>query len=174
MKDESELFFKVRPDNHRDKINMRMEIIGVHIQKVICKSDESNTATPTEDCYYDPVVIDSCDYQKIKKIPHGGKLCIKMEKDNYLCISDIDATYSSNLTFGKIKDRNDLYIKNFDKDIFRKTAKITGLSNRIQFYSPKIHEYPSYPLMIKVKIGNIGRIMIFIKDETQIKLEGEE
>lgn len=168
MKTEEKMYFTIEPENKK-KINVKSETMHIQTQRVICKSKESNMMIPEISCYHDPVVIDSCDYQRVKKLPHSGHLKIRMDKDCYLSISDIDATYSSNLTFGAIDKRKDIYERTFDKDTFRKTAKITGLSDKLQFYSPKVDDYPLYPLLIKVKVGDLGKYMIFVKDESQLE-----
>lgn len=174
MKSHNKIHFRIQSGNTEEKINVKSEEFCIQCQRVVCRSDESSMTAPSKDSYYKSVVIDSSDFQKIKKLSQEGSLRIKMEKDNYLCISDTDATYSSDLSFGSVSNKKDLYDRTFEKKLFKKTAKIVGLSEQIHFYSPKIHENPEYPLFIKIKIGTYGELSIFIKDESQLKEQKPE
>lgn len=168
----NELCFQISPENTSNKINRRSETLRLTIHKVACPSNDNDVILPSLDCYHLPVAIDQGDYQKIKKLLHGGKLHIVMQADVYLQIADIDITYSSDLVFGRKKQgKGELYDRHFDKSTFKKTAKITGLSDTIQFCSPKVEQYPQYPLLIKVNVGNFGQLMMFIKDEKQLDEE---
>jgi hypothetical protein len=165
-------YFRITPEGNKSKINTKSETMSIQTQRLICESEESNAIAPSLDNYYQPVVIDSSDYQKIKKIPHTGSLRVVMNEDNYLSITDEDATYSSSLIFGK-KVNNNIYDRTFKKITFRKTSKITGLSGNIFFSAPKNEPgLEKFPLLIRTKIGGYGNFQIFIKDESCI-VEGD-
>lgn len=165
-------------DSSCKKINKRSETVSIQTQRVLCKSDQSITKSPNPEFYNDPVVFNSCDFQKIKKLPYGeGSITVEMLDSRYLCISDQDELYSSKLMFGSLEDVEEpveeegmIYNKSFEKISFRKIAKITGLAKKIHFSCPK-PEYSHYPLLIKTQVGDLGEMSIFLKDSTQLSVE---
>jgi hypothetical protein len=178
MFDDKNLFFDIRTTNATNKINSRSETISIQTQRVVCRSEESKAQPPPAECYYEPIVFDSCDFQKIKKLPYDGNgtIRIEMEESNYLKISDTSELYSSSLIFGEPSFPKDsrVYDKIFSKDTFKKIAKITGLHGQIHFHAPREEEYPNYPLFIKIRVGSFGKMEIYLKDNSQLEAETEE
>jgi Proliferating cell nuclear antigen, N-terminal domain len=172
MKNAKKFTLRLRQESSKSNLNTRCEELTVKTQKLE-ESDEVQEY-PGPECYCDPMVIQSTDYQKIKKLNRDGTLKICMEQDNYLAIIDTDATYESKIYFGEQKE-GDMYQWEavFDKETIKKTAKITGLSTKIQFCCPSKNDQDSfpYPLLIKVNVGELGSLRIFIRDKTTVDKE---
>ena len=135
--------------------------------------------------YKDPVVIDSSDFQKIKRLTTVGKIInVVMQDDNYLSFkcgtSDV---YSSELGFGELKDDDDcsddedssgntIYESQFYSSVLNLLVKLPGLGTQMQIYRPLIDHYP---LRIKVKGGqsgtSFGKYEVYCKDIPQITFE---
>jgi DNA polymerase III sliding clamp (beta) subunit (PCNA family) len=166
MPDDQHIRFKVKPDSKGSTSNRSEKFTQQVTQEE--NSDDSAVIPLVEETYHPPVVIDSTDYQKMKKQKRDGKLVVQMLRDEYLSISDVDATHSSKLSFGHVpkEQKEDLYTKTFNKDTLKKTAKITGLSEYIHFCCPKEE---GLALLIKVKVGNYGDLMMFIKDKEMLQ-----
>lgn len=167
------------------------------------ESDPSKNTTPSLPEYHQdgeenipvyeyPVVIDSSDFQKIKKLTSIGKtILVNIQSHNYISFyCDSGDIYSSMLEYGMKMEESDSesdeddesddedsspkgwYEASFYTSIFNLLIKLPGLCSQIQFYSPKI---PGYPLKLKMNAGTgqsiLGDIQIYIKDIDQIKAE---
>lgn len=174
MYDYNTLYFEIKSSNSGG--TPKSEEISIKIQKVDCVSNEGKVEPPTEGCYFESIDIDSSDFQKIKKMQGGhdqnGSIRIVMQESNYLSISDADETYSTKLTFGDTELDLYNYDRNFDKGLFKRLAKISNLSQQIQFCCPR-KEYQQYPLLIKTKIDSMGFLKIYLKDEDQLEEESK-
>jgi hypothetical protein len=172
MKSVKKFTLRLQPESSKSKLNTRCEELTIKTQKIT--QEEEVQEYPGPEYYYDPMVIESSDYQKIKKVSRDGALKIRMEEDNYLAFVDTDATYESKIYFGEQRNNGSYrWDAVFDKETIKKTAKITGLSARIQFCCPRVSEdeYTPYPLLIKVNVGALGTLRIFIRDKETVDRE---
>ena len=175
-----------------------------------------------ENAYGNPMVIDSSNFQKIKKMTSVCKTTInvKIQKNNYIsfCVGD-DNVMGSHLVFGELsytpekdyisnetteeseneesekdgseKDDNSeeqddseeeesneesstgkeypcIYNKNFDVSLFTPLVKLPGLCSHMEFYAPKVANFP-----LKVNMAStsgLGDVTIYLKDREYIEM----
>jgi len=142
-----------------------------------------------------PMVIGANDFQKIKKMSTTAKtINLTIQKNNYISFYAGDSmVLSSNLTFGELLNNPDLddedsendveiinddenitkypYVYNqaFTMSLFIPLIKLPGLTQQMEFYSPKVD---GFPLKVRMKdSAGLGVITVFVKDQNQITLE---
>jgi len=136
--------------------------------------------------YGHPMVIDSSEFQKIKKFTTINVKVIKvvMQSNNYISfMGGSDKVFSNKLSFGDIVDDPEdvgpdeesnedgimgYYEEEFNMSTFQVLIKTAGLGPQLRFYRPKIH---AYPLLVEASAGDLGAFRVFIKDKNQIELE---
>lgn len=167
-----------------------------------------NKSGEEENVYGNPMVIDSVNFQKIKKMTSVCKTTINVtiQKNNYIsfCVGD-DNVMGSHLEFGELthtpeeecetdddseesnevseeetneaseeeqssseKEYPFVYEKDFDVSLFAPLVKLPGLCNQMEFYAPKIDNFP-----LKVNMtssSGLGDVTIYLKDREYIEL----
>lgn len=190
-KDTEKLFLAISPSNPSNDHNTRMETVFISIQclekqEIIHDLPEIYESEDGEVEVYDqPKVVEATDFQKMKKMTSVGKIVkVEMQGSNYISFyGDNGELYGSKLEFGEIEydeseeensnDSGDGEIKNwyeaeFYMSIFSYLMKLPGLCTQMQFYAPKVDRFP---LKIEMQAGNLGNIMVYVKDSQQISFE---
>lgn len=128
-----------------------------------------------------PVVIPANDLQKIKKNFSSAKVIdVIIQKNNYISFLVGDKNIScTELKLGELLKNPDIddddeepaennsdypyiYSKSFNMSLFGPLIKLPGLTKQMQFYAPKIK---NYPLKVSMKdTSTLGTITIYIKD----------
>lgn len=145
------------------------------------ETDVEEMEAPGAENYYHPVVIESVDFQKVKKLStiNNRELQLQIQRSNFIRFSADAVVRSSEVSFGELTTDEEvegsddaeypnLYEANFSSQTFSSLIKLPGLCTQMQFYSPNIH---GMPLKIKVSAGLLGEIEIYIKDLKQINYE---
>jgi hypothetical protein len=180
----------------------------------------------TENAYGNPMVIESANFQKIKKMTSVCKTTIKVkiQRNNYIsfCVGD-DSIMGSHLEFGELthtpeedyqsEGTNDtdeegssksdeessaepeeslnssensdedeeesgeneypyIYEKDFDVSLFTPLVKLPGLCTYMEFYAPKVVNFP-----LKVNMtttSGLGDVTIYLKDREYIEMVEEQ
>jgi hypothetical protein len=128
-----------------------------------------------------PKVIDSPDFQKIKKMTTTSKeLDIEMVGHSYIKFySTAGGLYGSQVTIGDDSDSDDdeandnpnkdkKYEASFHMSLIQPLMKLPTLSTHMQFYAPLIE---GHPLKVKVDAGNIATATVYLKDIKRIEYE---
>lgn len=120
--------------------------------------------------YQNPIIIPSSDYQRTLKdmnnIAKNLTISMKRHSLKISCSADI---YSKEALFGELVDDSDEYYQDtFDIDKFIRILKISGLSNHMQIYSGD----KSRPLLVVSNVGQLGKISLYIKSQSQIHDDG--
>lgn len=181
----------------------------------------------TENAYGNPMVIESANFQKIKKMTSVCKTTIKVkiQRNNYIsfCVGD-DSVMGSHLEFGELtytpeedyqseeegsedeegsleQEENDseqqessedsedsddeddeeddeekeypyIYEKDFDVSLFTPLVKLPGLCTNMEFYAPKVANFP-----LKVNMtttSGLNDVTIYLKDREYIEMVEEQ
>ena len=161
------------------------------------QSEESNKTTTFIKCtriqpidvplptgYGDPIICSSKEFQKMSKnLAAVGKV-IRVESRNYWIKFSADGgeLYKREVIFGEEEEDDDdeadpntdtketresePYIQNFLTEQITQHCKVAGLSANLQMYPT-----PGLPLKIKLSVGSLGFLSIYIKSQEQIKEE---
>lgn len=196
-KEPQKLIFAIKPEGGTSRKTSRTETVSIIFQnedtptkEVGLPEQHKDEEGNIHDVYGYPVVIESSDFQKIKKlISIGREINVKMQSHNYISFyCESGQVYSVNLEYGNVVDSDDesddeeesddektikgWYEAKFYTSIFNLLIKLPGLCSQIQFYSPKIQ---GYPLKLKMSAGTgqsiLGDIQVYIKDIAQINAE---
>lgn len=74
-----------------------------------------------------------------------------------------------NPTSSEIVDDGDgFYEASFHTSFFNMLVKLPGLGTQMQFYAPRI---PQFPLRIKMNAGSLGPVQVYVKDAKQLAYE---
>lgn len=176
-KDSLEIFIKT--DEQQDlfitsipRENTRKTTSGIKIQNI----QNIEIELPTN--YEKSILVNSCDFQKMcKDLNNIGS--------NELFISSNQRTIDFSVNAGDILKRsvcfgyndedededdeveNKKYNAYFSMEHFFRINKITGLSSNIQIYT----NGRDMPIFFKLNIGQLGKIMIFLKSKEMIESE---
>lgn len=175
---------------------IKEEVQHLALPELYVNEDEEEIQT-----YDYPMVIDAADFQKMKKMANVGKIVkVEMQASNYISFyCDNGKLYNSKLEFGEIlddpyasssdeesdvsteeeeneeeytsSDEEDIkgwYEADFHMNIFSLLMKFPGLCSQMKFYAPQVKRYP---LKIAMQAGNLGTIIVYIKDTAQIAYE---
>lgn len=128
--------------------------------------------------YHDPVVMESSDFQKIKRLISNSKtLNIKMIQDKFLRFKcDSQDILGHKLCYGNkddVEEGEDItYAEEFRSLSISYLVKVPGFSSQMQFSAPT---NPSFPLKVTVNMTQtactIGTIVIYMKHVKQIDFE---
>ena len=149
-----------------------------------------------EDHYHHPIVIQSADFQKLKKFSNVSKpttISVKAQAGNYLEFqSDSGSVSGGEMTFGKLlknpkkidlrhteiecgtNEYPYMYVAKFSGTTLSQLTKFGGLEKRMQIFAPEIDGYPLKISMEAGDSGNLGIFTAFIKDKRQIDYERSE
>jgi len=166
--DLNNLYIKVIP-----KENNRISTSIIKIQNT------QNIEITLPDNYSKPIIVPSTEYQKMcKEMNNIGNTINVKSKGFYIKFKcDAGGVYSREVLFGELEDTGDgdsseeeemisEYCQDFDSEQLSRIIKISGLSSHMQIY-PK----NDLPLLFKSCVGNLGKIMLFIKSKEQIELD---
>lgn len=164
-----------------DPENNSVGIDKVRIQNV------QNIDIALPDGYEDPIVVPSSEFSKLLKSMNNisKKIFITSHKDWIHLFCDAGEIYNSQKFFG---DKNDIEedMENLEKYIISKNfpddwnhfsyytsqltqfIKISGLCKNLQVFVDA-----ELPLLFKLKVGNLGRLSIYIKSIEQITMENK-
>lgn len=171
------------------KKSTRTETVYFTIQEETINDDPNILELEERDeekVYEFPKVIESSDFQKIKKMSQVGKeITIKMHGSDYISFYCESGCYSDELEFGEIIDdseeesseeseseseEDEMYQADFKANHFSMLVKLPGLCSQMQFYAPK---FKGYPLKISMPAGTgqsiLGEVQVYIKDVDQIR-----
>lgn len=125
------------------------------------------------DDYPDSILISTSGFSKMCKdmITISNTMSINVFQHYVKFFSNIGNIYSREVILGDTDDeqsnsKEDLspvYMEEFDTEIFLRIAKLCGLSHNMHIMYNK-----ELSLKLKSSIGNMGNIMIFIKNRSQI------
>ena len=207
-KEPDTFYVAIRPSGASAGHNLRTETIHVQITRI---SDLKKTIElpeihrefpddPGVEVYNYPMVIDSNDFQKMKKMSNSIKIVrVQIQKNNYLCFdAGQSVVYGTKIECGELQDLDDdssssdddmltdededdgaasssgnrrrrgWFESEYHMKIFTLLMKFPGLCNQMQIYSPRID---GYPLKIRIQAGQLGIILIYIKDIKQIAIQ---
>ena len=158
------------------------------------EEDSETCALPSDD-YHHPIVIQSADFQKLKKFSNVSKstISVRAQAGNYLEFqSESGSVLGGAMTFGKlIKNQNKidlrhpgadpgdgeypyLYDARFSGTTLASLTKFGGLEKRLQIFSPEVNGYPLKICMEAGDSGGLGTFTAYIKDKRQIEYERSE
>jgi hypothetical protein len=151
----------------------------------------------TQNAYGNPMIIGAADFQKIKKMSSVVRTIeVTIQKSNYISfIAGDEKIMKSDLEFGKLittkddisssddsseeegeksQDENSsddgipaIYKKIFTMSLFNGLTKLPSLTSRMEFYAPKVE---NFPLKVSMRdTAGLGEITVFIKDQSQIQ-----
>lgn len=119
--------------------------------------------------YKDCVLISTVGFSKMCKdmITISSSMVINIFGRYIKFFSTIGNIYSREVMLGDTDDLSDnedaIYMEEFDTEIFSRIAKICGLGQNMHvFYQQDL------PLLLKSGVGNLGTILIFIKNKSQL------
>lgn len=119
--------------------------------------------------YSNPVIVSSGEYQRTLKDMNNinnSVLRVRLQKYCLHLSNKADNVYSRTVRFGELSDESPfIYDEEFDIEYFTRIIKISGLNKNIQ-----IHGSENLPLFIKVAVGQLGFLSIFIKSRKQMNL----
>jgi len=140
--------------------------------------------------YSKPIVVPSSEFQKMCKdmgnISNNINIVVRGPQITFSC--DAGGLYSREVTFGedlttpfpRVDDEKGKpqsaaqtrevvapieYSDSYDTELLTRIIKLAGLSNNIKIYYGK----ESTPLLLKSKVGSLGKISIYIKSKAQIE-----
>jgi proliferating cell antigen-like protein len=172
--------------NAKNSEDERIEVKTVTIQME--PLDEEMMALP-DGHYKFPVVINAASFQKIKQVTSCGmSILIESQGSHYLAFKadttdmpisgkSVNSLYSSNLTFGKPREVTPAnknhpnmfsYKGTFHASTLNQLVKMPSLGTQMQFYMPRI---PDFPIKIRMAIDVLGTQEVFVKDIAQLQLE---
>jgi len=160
----------------------RVEFIEISVQR------EKMKALPAlpDGRYGFPMVIDSSEFQKIKKFSavNVKVITVRMQSNNFIAfLGGSDKVFKNRLEFGELVPEPEdvgedeevgesgikgFYEEEFNMNTFNMLVKMAGLGTRMQFYRPRV---PKFPLLVKAQAGDLGTFQVFIKDKEQIERE---
>jgi len=223
----NKLYLLIQPSVAQNKgISARAETVFLSIKQVnVVVPDLPDTYVnengEKENAYGNPMVIESANFQKIKKMTSVCKTTIKVkiQKNNYIsfCVGD-DSVMGSHLEFGELtyapeedyqseeteesgeeegsaveseseqqesseqeeedeeesgeKEYPYIYEKDFDVSLFTPLVKLPGLCTYMEFYAPKVVNFP-----LKVNMAStsgLGDVTIYLKDREYIEMVEEQ
>jgi proliferating cell nuclear antigen PCNA len=150
--------------NENNKFNTSLKII----------MDPPNEIIKPEG-YDTPVIIPSKQYQKLKNLQNVSKTMVIISKLNYIkFFCDGGELYSRELVIGNENDEDNCHIKQLYKQEFI-TEYITGLYKCAgQSGSVSVYVDEENGLKIKMKVGGLGDLTVYIKSKELIEYEKEE
>ncbi len=122
--------------------------------------------------YNKPVVCPSKDFAKIKNFNKvGTHTTMTCTKGQIQLSCSKEGMMSKSITFGeKDMDSNiEPFVQVFETENLTQLIKLSGLSTNVQIF---VH--PELPLKIKVSMGSVGQIDIFLKSLQQLEAEKED
>jgi proliferating cell nuclear antigen PCNA len=129
---------------------------------------------PELSCYNQPKVIVASEYQKMCKkmtVVPGKTIFITIQNNDYICFyCDGGGVITSEMTFGTLNENEEFYKGEFYTSTLNQLIKMPGLSNKMQISSP-IAKYSDYPIKIRMNVGDIGHIEIYLKTKDTILAE---
>ncbi len=181
--DHRKLHFEIKSETSRSV--PRRERINVDI--VV---GEIGTVVDLPDGGYNyPMVIESSEYQKIKKFSSVNVriISLRMQSNNFIEFrGQSEKIFSDSLEYGAIIDNPEdvdddednfntgdddipgLYQEEFAMAAFSMLIKAAALGQTMAFYRPK---RKGFPLLVKLKPGEFAYFDIYLKDKAQIEFE---
>jgi proliferating cell nuclear antigen len=158
------------------------DLLGITVEQ----SDENNKITThikisfnqIEDIdlptgYSNPIIMSNKEFQKMKNLQNISPSILINSKPGYIrFFCDGGELYTRAIIIGVEDDDDydekevDLYEQNFYTQHLTLLTKCAGLSGNIQIYT---HE--DLPLKIKMNLGNIGELVVYIKSKEMIEEE---
>ena len=175
IKKQDSIVFFIEKDNPHylgikviPKENSRITTSFIKIQSI------QNLDIELPDGYSRSIIVSSSEYQKMCKDMQDINSSISVRSKGYHISfsSDAESIYSRVVSFGEINDDLDdeeeddsvleEYLQTFDTENLTRFIKLSGLGNIIHIFPHK-----ELPLLLKSRVGNIGKISIFIKSKEQ-------
>ena len=122
------------------------------------------------DGYTRPIIVPANEYQKMCKEMNNISQTIHVTAEEYKIkfMCDAGSVYKREVTFGDMdteeSDDNLKYNEVFDTEQLSRIIKIAGLGSSLQIF-PK----NDLPLLLKSTVGQLGSILIYIKNKKQIE-----
>jgi len=144
------------------------QTVTSHIK--IQKLTQVDTVIP--DDYNHPIHISTHTFQKLSKDMQSISNQISIfSKGNYLKFTcNVEGMYTREVPFGDLNDDSteEEYEDVFYTKSLSQLIKVTGLSTRMQIYTPPQNSENEIPLKISINTGHIGKLDIFIKSIAQL------
>lgn len=122
--------------------------------------------------YRNPIIMNNKEFQKMKNLQNISSSILINSKPGYIkFFCDGGDLYTREILIGQEDDEEydekvDLYQQNFYTHHLTLLTKCAGLSGNVQIFT---HE--DLPLKIKMNLGNIGELVVYIKSKEMIEEE---
>ena len=125
--------------------------------------------------YNQPIIATTKEFQKLKTLNKMSKY-IQVTYNNrtikFFC--DKENIYSCTVEFGEHEssiddEEEEMYTQKFETEQIMQLIKVAGLSQNIS-----IHSNNSLPLNIKIDVGSLGSISIYIKSQEELENKDEQ
>lgn len=132
----------------------------------------SNGEIDVPDGYHFPKVIPSNEYQKMCKkmaVVPGKTIRITIQENKFISFfCDGGDIISSEMAFGTKEKDTDTYVGEFYTTTLDQLIKMPGLAPKMQISAPHDNRYP---LKIRMNVGTLGFVEVFLKTKNQIEYE---
>ena len=155
--DETQLKIRVFP-----KEKTRITTSSIKIQNL----QSLDVELPSFESYSKPIIIPSGEYTKmIKDACLGETINISSNTNTARFKCDTSGVYNRDIVFGdEDYDDEDVFSQEFDTDRLTRISKIAGLNPQMQLFQGE-----NLPIVYKSGVGSIGKIAVYIKDNTQVE-----
>lgn len=156
-KDENILNIRIIPNLTNKITNSQIQI---HLNQNIMISSPQG--------YSKSLLIETNDFQKMCKDMNviDNKVTISYGRDYIKFVCKMDNIFSKEVLFGDVEEEEDIYTDIFDIEQLLKIIKISGLNKNFQLYFNQ-----NLPLFLKINIGELGSLSIYVKSKKQIENE---
>ena len=161
-KDPNKLLITIDPPGDSNSIVKDISIIKISPTEDYEYPDES---------YGSPIVASCKEFQKLKTLNKMSKYITVTQEDSQIFFySDKEGVYSTKISFGEKSDKTDddmeIFEQQFETEDIIQLIKVAGLSQSVQIYFVQ-----GLPLKIKLNVGTLGDLTIYIKSKEMVDEE---